>query len=57
MQPDADRSAGEAPGHDVPERARLRDRVLPGGLTLGTYFVVEAVCFGALLTWVLVAAL
>lgn len=36
---------------------RLRDRVLPGGLTLGAYLVVEAVCTGAFLTLVLVALL
>jgi hypothetical protein len=60
MQPNADQS--EAPEPVVPERPARPWRGLmsrregPGGLTLGAFFVVEAICTGALLTAVLVAA-
>jgi hypothetical protein len=50
-----DRNAAEAPDLGVTQRrARLRDRVFPGGLTLTGFFVAEAVCFGAFATAVLV---
>ncbi len=55
-----DRTHASDPDVREPRISRWREamrRQLPGGLTLGGYLVVEAVCTGALLTLILVAAL
>ena len=52
-----DRTPNPSPDMAAPPARRWRNRQLPGGFTLGTYFVVEIVCTVALVTAVLVMVL
>lgn len=63
MQPNADRNLGEARDPAVPDRPGrpgggvMRRLASRGGFSLTGFVVAEAVCFGALVTAVLVKAL